>query len=82
MSEVPAQVDHPKVSAKSTKGVPVPRPQLFEDTPQREAELRQAHRRAFEKIRAASTMTDYQRLVAAAVEELVDACEAYAARTA
>jgi hypothetical protein len=51
-------------------------------TPQREAELRQAHQRAFEKIRAASTAADYQHLVAAAVEELVDACEAYIARTA
>jgi hypothetical protein len=50
--------------------------------PQREDQLRQAHRRAFDKIRAASTTTDYQQLVAAAVEELVDACEAYIARTA
>jgi hypothetical protein len=63
-------------------GYRVSRPEPMQVTPQREAELRQAHQRAFEKIRAASTAADYQHLVAAAVEELVDACEAYIARTA
>lgn len=46
----------------------------------REAELREAHQVAFDKIRAARSDADYQVLVAHAVEELIDACELYIAR--
>lgn len=46
----------------------------------REAELREAHQVAFDKIRAARSDADYQVLVARAVEELIDACETYIAR--
>lgn len=48
----------------------------------REAELREAHQVAFDKIRAARSDADYQILVAKAVEELIDACETYIARNA
>ncbi|MGH2820357.1 MAG: hypothetical protein ACRDJ5_06870 [Actinomycetota bacterium] len=43
----------------------------------RDAALRRAHRRAFDKIRAAADTAEREALVAAAVRELVDACESY-----
>jgi hypothetical protein len=46
-------------------------------TDERDAGLRQAHKRAFDKIRAAATADADEALVAEAVRELVDACEAY-----
>jgi hypothetical protein len=43
----------------------------------RDGQLRLAHQRAFERIRAAGSERDYRATVAQAVEELVAACEAY-----
>ncbi len=43
----------------------------------RDGSLRLAHRRAFDKIASARGMRNQREVVARAVEELVDACEAY-----
>jgi hypothetical protein len=43
----------------------------------RESELREAHRRAFEQIKAAAARRDRALVVHAAIEQLVDACEAF-----
>ena len=43
----------------------------------RDTSLRLAHRRAFDKIASARGMRDQREVVARAVEELVEACEAY-----
>jgi hypothetical protein len=67
-----------------TKGVTVSRLQTMQVTRSRrdrDAELRGAHQRAFTKIHGAKGSADYRDSVARAVEELVDACEAYIDRT-
>ena len=43
----------------------------------RDAALRRAHQQAFDKISAAAFSLDHRVIVAQAVEELVDACQAY-----
>lgn len=43
----------------------------------RDHELRLAHLRAFAKISQAGLAEDYQAAVSGALQELVDACEAY-----
>jgi hypothetical protein len=45
--------------------------------PSRDEELRSAHRRAFTKISEAGAAADRGRAISLAVEELIDACEAY-----
>jgi hypothetical protein len=54
-------------------------PQAVEasDCVDRDERLRVAHKRAFDKIRGARSTSNYHATVSAAVEELVDACEAY-----
>ena len=43
----------------------------------RDQDLRAAHQRAFEQIRAARASADEKRAVKEAIEALIDACEAY-----
>ena len=43
----------------------------------RDDDLRDAHRRAFDKIREAVNSTEREALVSTAVTELIDACEDY-----
>lgn len=43
----------------------------------RDHELREAHRRAFEQIRQAAARRDRALVVHSAIEQLVDACEAF-----
>ena len=43
----------------------------------RDFRLRLAHRRAFTKISKARLASDHQAAVSSAVDELVEACEAY-----
>ena len=45
--------------------------------PNRDDELRDAHQRAFTKMHEASARADRRRVVSEAVQELIDACEAY-----
>jgi hypothetical protein len=56
--------------AVQADGVPVDRDQ----------ELRRAHQRAFAKIQQARATNDFRTNVKVAIEELVDACEAYTIR--
>lgn len=46
----------------------------------RDNELREAHRAAFERIHQARLEADYQTKVSQAVADLIDACESYANR--
>ncbi|CAN5544268.1 hypothetical protein BH24ACT26_BH24ACT26_07050 [soil metagenome] len=46
--------------------------------PDRDEELRYAHQRAFAKIFEARSSKDSRAAVSSAVQELIDACEAYA----
>lgn len=43
----------------------------------RDESLRHAHQRAFEQIREATQSARGERMISQAVEELIDACEAY-----
>ena len=45
--------------------------------PHRDAVLRLAHQRAFNKISSAHAAADRHEVVAQAVEELIDACQSY-----
>ena len=45
--------------------------------PHRDAVLRQAHQEAFHKMSSAQATADTREVVAQAVEELIDACQAY-----